>query len=446
MVKAVLMGAVAPGHAMGQGVATLLEQLDRHYLAPDGSLATKSAYLDLVQAREEMARERLRYLEGVAVYSEAVALVEEYQQAQSVASMGGVRDLMSVFAQLDLRSTPQTYDALEQRLAVSEAIQRLRLPLLSKDGDVPDDDTAEWGNVSRSSFDSITTSISLSTTTTVHTTTASTASATVASGSGTQAEVVEPGVGGVANRFLGISPAWLRQTHLSRSVLADDNTGYQTTLIPEIEGRLRSKCDKLAAAFEPNEAVMMTTGVRSADAAGPHPSNSLQLPERVKLAVEDVEVEEAALLVDLYAADRKFSEYYNVLEQILGILLRLIKEFKLQHQHEYDGMRKEWLCKRCQTMSTKLRVLEHLLLRDTYTQESLPALQKIRGYVMEANEEATAAYNRAVTRLREYQGVDQYFDDIARRYHDLVMKLEGIQWTIQQVEMDLESAHEHTSR
>jgi HAUS augmin-like complex subunit 4 len=155
------------------------------------------------------------------VYSEAVALVEEYQQALSVASMGGVRDLMSVFAQLDLRSSPQTYDALEQRLAVSEAIQRLRLPLLSKDGDVPDDDTAEWGNVSRSSFDSITTSISLSTTTTVHTTTASTASATVASGSGTQAEVVEPGVGGVANRFLGISPAWLRQTHLSRSVLAD---------------------------------------------------------------------------------------------------------------------------------------------------------------------------------------------------------------------------------
>lgn len=41
------------------------------------------------------------------MYSEAVALVEEYQQAQSVASMGGVRDLMSVFAQLDLRSTPQ---------------------------------------------------------------------------------------------------------------------------------------------------------------------------------------------------------------------------------------------------------------------------------------------------------------------------------------------------
>lgn len=133
MVKAVLMAAVAPGHAMGQGVATLLEQLDRHYLAPDGSLATKSAYLDLVQvltsfrpscqflcfcfmeesdrgvecfflltpsslvflflfflwalkvlwvflffgvkAREEMARERLRYLEGVVCFPTLIFLI-----------------------------------------------------------------------------------------------------------------------------------------------------------------------------------------------------------------------------------------------------------------------------------------------------------------------------------------------------------------------------------
>lgn len=114
------------------------------------------------------------------------------------------------------------YDALEQRLVVAEASQRLRLPLLSKDGDLPDDDNQEWGNVSRSSFDSTTTSLSLSTTTTVHTTTASTASATIASGGGgAQAETVEPGVGGVVNRFLGITPQWLRQTHLIRAPFAD---------------------------------------------------------------------------------------------------------------------------------------------------------------------------------------------------------------------------------
>lgn len=47
MVKAMLMPA--PGQAMGHGVTALLEQLERHCLAPDGSLASKAAYLDLVQ-------------------------------------------------------------------------------------------------------------------------------------------------------------------------------------------------------------------------------------------------------------------------------------------------------------------------------------------------------------------------------------------------------------
>jgi hypothetical protein len=69
-----------------------------------------------------------------------------------------------------------------------------------------------------------------------------------------------------------------------------------------------------------------------------------------------------------------------------------------------------------------------------------------------------------VSRLREYQGVDPHFDVIARQYHEIVkvtltplttichflmyllvtwfelQKLEGMQWTIHQVEMDLKPA------
>ncbi|KAH1063219.1 hypothetical protein J1N35_028206 [Gossypium stocksii] len=149
-------------------------------------------------------------------------------------------------------------------------------------------------------------------------------------------------------------------------------------------------------------------------------SSSSRLPERVKLIIEEIEREEAALREDLYSADRKFAEYYNVLEQILGVLIKLVKDLKLQHQHQYDDLQKTWLCKRCETMSAKLRVLEHVLLLETYTQESIPALHKIRKYLVEATEEASAAYNKAVTRLREYQGVDPHFDTIARQYHDVV--------------------------
>jgi HAUS augmin-like complex subunit 4 len=73
--------------------------------------------------------------------------------------------------------------------------------------------------------------------------------------------------------------------------------------------------------------------------------------------------------------------------------------------------------------------------------------------------------------LREYQGVDPHFDLIARQYHEIVkviwlifvaisfnicsmlslltlvelQKLEGMQWTIHQVEMDLKPHHDHAA-
>lgn len=37
---------------------------------------------------------------------------------------------------------------------------------------------------------------------------------------------------------------------------------------------------------------------------------------RVKLIIEEIEREEAALREDLYSADRKFAEYYNVCEEL----------------------------------------------------------------------------------------------------------------------------------
>ncbi|AQK67903.1 AUGMIN subunit 4 [Zea mays] len=49
-------------------VAHLVEQLQRHHLAPDASLLSSSAHSDLLQAREEVAAERALYLEiGVVV-------------------------------------------------------------------------------------------------------------------------------------------------------------------------------------------------------------------------------------------------------------------------------------------------------------------------------------------------------------------------------------------
>ncbi|KAL1537795.1 AUGMIN subunit 4 [Salvia divinorum] len=424
------MAKIFASQNLPSDVAQVMDQLERHCLAPDGSLISKSTYYDLQLAREEMCKERQRYLEAMAVYIEAIAMVEEYQQAVSVANLGGIRDIQGLY-QLGLKSLPQVYETLEHRMVVAEAAQKLRLPLISKDGEIHEEEIEKWSVVSRSSLDSTSTGVTISSST--NSTNYTNLSAI---GAGTSANIPfsfgatdasEPEVGGVPNRFLGITPAYLWQTQLQQAPISMDITEYQVLLAREIASRLDAKCDKLA------EAIV----IDDIDSRTGHQSMTSRLPERVKLIIEEIEREELAWREDLYSSDRKFAEYYNVLEQILGVLIKLVKDVKLRHQHKYDELQKTWLCKRCETMSAKLRVLEHILLLETYTRETIPALHKIRKYLVESTEEASLAYNKAVTRLREYQGVDPHFDTIARQYHDIVKKLENMQWTIHQVEMDL---------
>ncbi|KAK9697134.1 hypothetical protein RND81_08G017000 [Saponaria officinalis] len=414
-------------------VSQVIEQLERHCLASDGSLVSKSAHIDLQIAREEMSRERLRYLEAMAIYCEAVAMIDEYQQALSVANLGSLRDLKGLHPQLGLKSSPQVYETLEHRLVVSEAAQKLRLPLISKDGEIQEEEIEKWSIMSRSSLDSNSTSVTISSgsnSTNYFSSTPSVAGNIPASSA---ADAGDPGIGGVPNRFLGITSTYLWQTQLQQAPLSIDMAEYQMSLFREIDARLKVKCDKLADAF-----------VDDVDTFAGHQNPSSRLPERVKLVIEEIEREEAALREDLYSSDRRFAEYYNVLEQILGVLMKLVKDLKLDHQHKYDEKHKTWLIKRCEAMGAKLSVLEHMFLMTTYTQETVPALRKIRRFLAEATEEASTAYNKAVTRLREYQGVDPHFDQIARQYHDIVKKLENMQWTIHQVEMDLKRLPEHS--
>ncbi|KAK6124587.1 hypothetical protein DH2020_041667 [Rehmannia glutinosa] len=395
-------------------VSQVMDQLERHCLAPDGSLISKSTYYDFQLAREEMCKERQRYLESLAVHIEAMAMVEEYQQAVSVANLGGIRDVQGLYPQLGLKNLPQVYEALEHRMVVAEAAQRLRLPLISKDGEIHEEEIEKWSIVSRSSLDSTSTSVTMSSSTnsTNYTNISAIGAGAPAnnpfSAGGTDAS--EPEVGGVPNRFLGITPTYLWQTQLQQTPLSMDVTEYQVLLAREIASRLDAKCDKLADAVVIDDivchldlqldaspsfvpvyhlvlrcfmlylsAVWYLASVRIESSTG-HQKMTSRLPERslsypapgtlVKLIIEEIEREELAWREDLYSSDRKFAEYYN------------------------DELQKTWLCKRCETMSAKLRFV-------------FPAADLVVD----------------VTRLREYQGVDPHFDTIARQYHDIVKRM-----------------------
>ncbi|KAF8369608.1 hypothetical protein HHK36_032350 [Tetracentron sinense] len=48
-------------------------------------------------------------------------MVEDYQQAVSVANFGGIRGVQGLYPRLGLKSSPQVYESLEHRLVVAEA-------------------------------------------------------------------------------------------------------------------------------------------------------------------------------------------------------------------------------------------------------------------------------------------------------------------------------------
>ncbi|KAL0362831.1 UNVERIFIED_CONTAM: AUGMIN subunit [Sesamum calycinum] len=387
-------------------VSQVMDQLERHCLAPDGSLISKSTYYDLQLAREEMCKERQRYLEALAVYIEAMAMVEEYQQAVSVANLGGIRDVQGLYPQLGLRNSPQVPNfKAAQKLASS----------LSKDGEIHEEEIEKWSIVSRSSLDSTSTSVTISSST--NSTNYTNVSAIGAGASVNNpfsvgvTDASEPEVGGVPNRFLGITPAYLWQTQLQQAPPIDI-TEYQVLLAREIASRLDAKCDKLA------DAVV----IDDMDSSSGHQNLTSRLPERVLVKPHSSAVIEKRVNVPF--------EHLFVTgdaQQRLTQSVAFNPQAKLIRPSDLD------------------LVLEHILLLETYTTETIPALHKIRKYLVESTEEASLAYNKAVTRLREYQGVDAHFDTIARQYHDIVKKLENMQWTIHQVEMDLKRLPDHPS-
>jgi HAUS augmin-like complex subunit 4 len=114
----------------------------------------------------------------------------------------------------------QVYQTLEHQMVVAEAAQRLRLPLISKDGEVHDEEIEKLSVVSRSSLDSTSTSgvINSSMNSSNYTTPSSSVSGV--NYSLASMDPVEPGVGGVPNRFLGITPAYLWQTQHQQTPLS----------------------------------------------------------------------------------------------------------------------------------------------------------------------------------------------------------------------------------
>lgn len=196
----------------------------------------------------------------------------------------------------------------------------------------------------------------------------------------------------------------------------------QQALIPEIEERLRKKCETLVVAHDPQNSSTESTKLTFA--------KSSQLPAIVENDKHQLEEEKNLLKEDFVKKDKQFAAYYQKLLDSLGLLETLISKYKLERQAEQDTITAEWLFAKCDAMCLKIRLVELQILCDTYTVETVQSLKIIRTHLDDAYRESEKEKLHREQAIKAYESVGDGFEEIVAEFGKMKAELENKQWAL----------------
>lgn len=321
--------------------AKFLTSLTRH-LTESGISVT--VHKDMVQARDTLREQKLKYLQVLTLYTELKELLTEYDMKKQEVHPSSI--------------TQQLYEALKVSLAQAEALDYL-------------DYHPEGGEQSAT--------------------------------------------------LLGLKPEHLLSgEHQKKSI----HQSFQQNIIPELESRLKSKCEMLASFHKP---------AKQAESEQLSFAKATQLPAFLENEKQLLDQEIKQLHYNRMLRDKQFRQLYEVLMQSLQTLEKLITDHRLQSQGKYDRVTAEWLAAKCEAMCLKVRVLQNQMIRDTYTPESTEALKRIRAYLKNAEEESSAELHRLTQTLLAYESVGMGFDGLVQQYTTLMAEIDNKKWALSEL-------------
>jgi len=217
--------------------------------------------------------------------------------------------------------------------------------------------------------------------------------------------------------LLGLKKEHLTGEHEKISV----HQSLQQSIIPELESRLRSKCETVASFHKPakqveNEQLSF--------------AKATQLPAFLENEKQLLEQEKKQIHHNRMLRDKQFRQLYEVLMQSLQTLEKLIADHRLQSQAKHDRVTAEWLTAKCDAMYLKIRVLQNQMIRDTYTPEAIEALKRIKAYLKDAEEESSAELFRLTQTLLAYESVGMGFDSLVQQYTTLMAEIDNKKWAL----------------
>ncbi|KAL9976210.1 hypothetical protein ACROYT_G013482 [Oculina patagonica] len=327
--------------------AKLLMSLTRHLTESGMSVAV---HKDMMQARDTLSEQKLKYLQFQTLYSELKELLIEYDMKKQEVHPSSTMS--------------QLYESLKESLAQAEALDYLEF---------------------------------------------------------------HPEGGEQSATLLGLKPEHLLTgEHHKKSI----HQSFQQNIIPELESRLRSKCETVASFHKP---------AKQAENEQLSFAKATQLPAFIENEKQLLDQEIKQLHHNRMLRDKQFRQLYEVLMQSLQTLEKLITDHRLQSQAKYDRVTAEWLAAKCDAMCLKVRVLQNQMIRDTYTPEGTEALKRIKAYLKDAEEESSAELHRLTQTLLAYESVGMGFVSLVQQYTTLMAEIDNKKWALSELRQNQDS-------
>ncbi|XP_076111308.1 HAUS augmin-like complex subunit 4 [Mytilus galloprovincialis] len=202
----------------------------------------------------------------------------------------------------------------------------------------------------------------------------------------------------------------------------------QQKLLPDIEDRLRLKCESLVTFHDPDngtESDRLTFAKAS------------QLPAMIDSECHELKQMKVKLNKEKHRKDKQFWLYYQTLLDSLSLLEDLICRYRLQNQTEHDTVTTEWLVSKCDGLCLKIRLTELQILCETYTVETCRALSQIRKYLKSEHDETETEYTNVSQALKAYESVGMGFDSLVNEYSKLKNEVENKQWALKEFQQSI---------
>lgn len=199
---------------------------------------------------------------------------------------------------------------------------------------------------------------------------------------------------------------------------------FQQYYTSEIEQRLKQQCINLIR-FWDSRSEEESDGLALAKAT--------KLPTLVKKEIEKISNEEEMLQNEKLINQKLLIQNFQVVCSSLETLEQSVEKHSVNAKMENAKVTVNWLAVKCEAVQRKIRVLQCQLLKDTYNQESVAALQNVRHLLDTALNESKTELTKLRYTLQIYESVGPGFESLVKQYVQLTAEIDNKRWALSEL-------------